>query len=100
MRNARGDDSERRFDVKEFLTAQQLNSELVLLQKMKHAVTAQSGHDSIDDNDGQASQEQEAYSSASLVVLRQCELLHSIVYDTLNICSLYSSSKQSKLSVT
>ena len=33
MRYARRDDGERRFNVKEFLTAQQLNSELVLLQK-------------------------------------------------------------------
>jgi len=29
----------------------------------------------------------------------QCELLHPIVYDTLDICSLYSSNKLTKLSV-
>ena len=51
-------------------------------------------HDSIDDNDSQVAQEQETYSSARLAVLRQ-----SIVYDKLNICSLYSSNKLSKLSV-
>ena len=67
--------------------------------KLKHAVTLQSGHDSIDDSDKQAAQEQEAYSSARLAVLHQCELLHPIVYDTLNTRSLYSSNNLTKLSV-
>ena len=94
MRYARRDNGEQRFDVEEFLTAQQIQSYF-----SRTAVTAKSGHDSIYDNDSQAAQEQEAYSSASLAVPRQCELLHPIVYDTLNICSLYSSNKLSKLSV-
>ena len=72
--------------------------------KLRHAVTTQSGHDyiccSIDDNDSQAAQEQETYSSARLAVLRQCDLLHPIVYDTLSTCSLYSSNQLSKLRVT
>jgi len=100
MRYARRDNGERHFNVEEFLTAQQIQSYFSrTAAKLKHAVTAQSGHDSIDDNDSQAAQEQEAYSSARLAVLHQCELLHPIVYDTLNICSLYSSSKLTKLSV-
>ena len=100
MRYARKDNGERRFDVEEFLTAQQIQSYFSrTAAKLKHAVAAQSGHDSIDDNDSQAAQEQEAYSCARFSVLRQCELLHPIVYDTLNICSLYSSNKLSKLSV-
>lgn len=100
MRYARKDNGEGRFDVEEFLTAQQIQSYFSrTAAKLKHAVTAQSGHDSIDDNDNRAAQEQEAYSCARLAVLRQCELLHPIVYDTLNICSLYSSNKLSKLSV-
>ena len=100
MRYARKDNGERRFDVEEFLTAQQIQSYFSrTAAKLKHAVTAQSGHDSIDDNDSQAAKEQEAYSYARFSVLRQCKLLHPIVYDTLNICSLYSSNKLSKLSV-
>ena len=100
IRYARRDSGERRFDVEEFLTAQQIQSYFArTAAKLKHAVTAQSGHDSIDDNDSQAAQEQEAFSSARLAVLHQCELLHPIVYDTLNICSLYSSNKLTKLSV-
>ena len=100
MRYARRDNGERRFHVEEFLTAQQIQSYFSrTAAKLKHAVTTQSGHDSIDDNDSQAAQEQEAYSSARLAVLHQCELLHPIVYDTLNICSLYSSNKLTKLSV-
>ena len=62
MRYARRDNGERRFDVEEFLTAQQIQSYFSrTAAKLKHAVTAQSGHDSIDDNDSQAAQEQEAY---------------------------------------
>ena len=100
MRYARRDNGERRFDVEEFLTAQQIQSYFSrTAAKLKHAVTAQTGHDSIDDNDSQAAQEQEAFSSARLAVLHQCELLHPIVYDTLNICSLYDSNKLTKLSV-
>ena len=101
MRYARRDNGERCFHVKEFLTAQQIQSYFSrTAAKLKHAVTNQSGHDSIDNNDCQAAQEQEAYLSVCLAVLRQCELLHPIVYDTLNICSLYSSNKMTKLSVT
>ena len=97
MRYARRDNGERRFDVEEFLTAQSYFSRTAA--KLRHAVTAQSGHDSIDDNDSQVAQEQEAYSSARLAVLRQCNLLHPIVYDTLSTCSLYSSNQLSKLRV-
>ena len=100
MRYAKWDNDERRFNVEEFLTAQQIQSYFLrAAAKLKHAVTAQAGHDSIDDNDSQAAQEQAAYSSVRLAVLHQCELLHPIVYNTLNICSLYSSNKLTKLSV-
>jgi len=100
MNYARRDNGERRFNVEEFLTAQQIQSYFLrTAAKLKHAVTAQSGHDSIDDNDSQAAQQQAAYSPARLAVLHQCELLHPIVYDTLNICSLYSSNQLTKLSV-
>jgi len=100
MRYARIDNGDRRFNVEEFLTAQQIQSYFPrAAAKLKHAVTAQSGHDSIDDNDSQAAQEQEAYSSARLAVLHQCELLHPIVYDTLNICSLNCTQQQADLSL-
>jgi len=86
--------------VEEFFTAQQIQSYFsCTAAKLKHAVTAQSGQDSIDDSNSQVTQEQETFSSARLAVLHQCELLHPIVYDTLNICSLYSSNKLTKLSV-
>ena len=94
------DNGERRFYMEEFLTAQQIQSYVSRsATKLRPAVTAQSGHDSIDDSDSQAAQEQEAYLSACLAVLRQCEVLHPIVYDTLNICSLYSTNKLTKISV-
>jgi len=97
---ARRDNGERRFNEEKFLTAQQIQSYFLrAAAKLKHAVTAQSGQYSIDDSDSQAAQEQAAYSSVRLAVLHQCELLHPIVYDTLNICSLYSTNKLTKLSV-
>ena len=84
-----------------FLSAQKIQSYyLTYCCKIEApAVTAKSGHDSDDDNDSQEAQEQETYSSARLAVLGQCDLLRPIVYDTLNICFLYSSNKLSKLSV-
>lgn len=101
MRYARRDNGERRFEVDEFLTAQQIQSYFSrTAAKLKHGITSQSEHDSsTDDNDIQAAQEEEAYSSARSAILHQCELLHPIVYDTLNICSLYRSNKLTKLSV-
>ena len=98
IRYARRENGERCFPVEKFLTAQQIQSYFSrTAAKLKHAVTIQSGHDSIDDNDSLAAQEQEAYSSARLAVLHQCELLHPTVCDTLNVCSLYSSNKLTKL---
>jgi len=79
MRYGRRDNGEWHFNEEEVLTAQQIQSYFSrTAAKLKHAVTTQSGHDSIDDNDSQAAQEQEAYSSARLAVLHQCELLHPL----------------------
>ena len=52
------DNGERRFYVEEFLTEQQIQSYVSgSATKLRPAVTAQSGHDSIDDNNSQAAQE-------------------------------------------
>ena len=60
--------------MEEFLTAQQIQSYFShTAATLKHAVTTQSGHDSINNNDSQATQEQEAYSSACLTVLRKMQ---------------------------
>ena len=68
MRYARRANGERRFNVEEFLPAQQIESYFSrTAAKLKHAVTAQSGHDSIDDNDRQAAQEQ-SFTSASCCI--------------------------------
>lgn len=70
MRYARSDNGKRRFNV-----------------------------DSTDDNDFEAALEEEAYPSARTSILEQFELVHPIVYDTLNICTLYATNKLSKLTV-
>ncbi|KAL9977231.1 hypothetical protein ACROYT_G014612 [Oculina patagonica] len=98
MRYARKENGQRLFQVDEFLTAQQIQGYFSrTAAKLKHA-TSQSAHVT-DDNDLLAAQEEEAFSSARASILDQCQLVHPIVYDTLNICSLYTSNKLTKLSV-
>ena len=70
MRYASRDNGERRFYMEEFLTAQQIQSYVSRsATKLRPAVTAQSGHYSIDDNDSQAAQEQEANSASYCIPL-------------------------------
>ncbi|KAL9983218.1 hypothetical protein ACROYT_G005357 [Oculina patagonica] len=99
MRYARKENGQRLFQVDEFLTAQQIQGYFSrTAAKLKHA-TSQSAHVT-DDNDLLAAQEEEAFTSARASILDQCQLVHPIVYDTLNmICSLYTSNKLTKLSV-
>ena len=102
MRYARSDDGKRRFNVDEFLTSQQIQGYFSrAAAKLRHAVSAprSANVDSIDDNDFEAALEEEAYSSARTSILEQCELVHPIVYDTLNICNLYATNKLNKLTV-
>ncbi|KAL9974657.1 hypothetical protein ACROYT_G011720 [Oculina patagonica] len=93
------ENGQRLFQVDEFLTAQQIQGYFSrTAAKLKHA-TSQSAHVT-DDNDLLAAQEEEAFTSARASILDQCQLVHPIVYDTLNmICSLYTSNKLTKLSV-
>ncbi|KAL9981740.1 hypothetical protein ACROYT_G010483 [Oculina patagonica] len=98
MRYARKENGQRLFQVDEFLTAQQIQGYFSrTAAKLKHA-TSQSAHVT-DYNDLLAAQEEEAFSSARASILDQCQLVHPIVYDILNICSLYTSNKLTKLSV-
>ncbi|KAL9977161.1 hypothetical protein ACROYT_G014539 [Oculina patagonica] len=89
MQYARKENGQRLFQVDEFLTAQQIQGYFSrTAAKLKYA-TSQSAHVT-DDNDLLAAQEEEAFSSARAFILDQCQLLHPIVYNTLNICSLYT----------
>ena len=102
MRYARSDDGKRRFNVSEFLTSQQIQGYFSrAAAKLKHAVSGppSANVDSTDDHDFEAALEEEAYSSARTSIIEQFELVHPIVYDTLNICTLYATNKLSKLTV-
>lgn len=102
MRYARSDNGQRRFKVDEFLTSQQIQGYFShTAAKLRHATASQSAaHDpSTDNNDYQAAQDEEVYSSARAAILDQCQLLHPIVYDTLNLCTLYATKKLGKLTV-
>ena len=101
MRYAKTDNGQRRFTMDEFLTAQQIQAYFSRTSaKLRHTTAAQSGDDlSTDDSDIQAAQDEEAYSSTRSAVLDQCRPVHPIVYDNLNICTLYSTNRLAKLSV-
>ena len=102
MRYARKENGGRLFKVEEFLTPQQIQGYFSrAAAKLKNATVTQSAPEVLADasNDFQAAEEEEAYSSARTSVLDQCQLTHPIVYDTLNVCSLYHANKLSKLTV-
>ena len=96
MRYARTENGQRRFNIEEFLNAQQIQGYFSrAAAKLRHATASQSAHD----DNVKAAQEEESYTSARAAVLDQCHPLHPIVYDNLNICSLYKAKKLAKLSI-
>ena len=102
MRYARKENGERLFKVEDFLSAQQIRGYFSRsAAKLKRATLSRPAAETLADasNDIQAAEEEEAYSSARTSVLGQCQLTHPIVYDTLNVCSLYHANKLSKLTV-
>ena len=106
MRYARRDNGERRLDLEEFLTwkSSWLHSRFrttlhVLLQNWSMQLLLSQGMTPSTITIARRPENRKLFPSARLAVLHQCELLHPIVFDTLIICSLYSSIKLTKLSV-
>ena len=98
MRHARHEDGNRRFTVDEFLTPQQIKSYF----SRAAAKLRQRGREDEDaDNcDFQVIEEQEAYSSTCAHVIDECQLIHSITYDTFNLCDIYATRKLTRLSIS
>ena len=99
MRYARTEKGQRRFTVDEFLSAQQIQGYFSrAAAKLRHATAPQSGRET-DESDVQAAQNEELHSLARTAVLDQCHPVHPIVYDNLNICTLYRTKRLGKLTV-
>ena len=99
MRYARTEKGQRRFTVDEFLSAQQIPGYFSrAAAKLRHATAPQSGRET-DESDVQAAQNEELHSLARTAVLDQCHPVHPIVYDNLNICTLYRTKRLGKLTV-
>ena len=95
MRHARLEDGNRRFNVDEFLTPQQIKSYF----SRTAAKLRQGSEEDADECDAQAVEEQAAYSSTRAHLFEECQLIHPITYDTYNLCEMYSRNKLTKLSV-
>ena len=87
MRRAKNENGERRFAVGEFLSPQQIKSYFSRsVAKIKQA-------ESVAEIDVPAIDEEMAYSSARDKIIQECQLSHSILYDTYNLCQLYATNK-------
>ena len=95
MRHAKHEDGSRRFTVNEFLAPQQIKSYISRME----AKFRQGSHNVADEWDSRAAGEQDAYSSARMHILEECQLIHPITYDTYNLCELHARNKLPKLSV-
>ena len=99
MRYARDESGQRRFKVEEFLTVQQIQSFFSRSAAKLRRGIATEPQDDVEDNIQAAVEEEAAFCSARQEILAVCEPVHPIVYDTYNICTLYSTNKISTLSV-
>ena len=94
MRYARDEGGNRRFTIDEFLTPQQVTSFFSrMASKLKNK------HEEILKEDTTAAEDQAAYSSTRTNILENCQLIHPIVYDSFNLCSLNASNGFKRLSV-
>ena len=90
MRYARNDEGRRQFTVNEFLTAQQVQSFFSRRASRLRQVTT---------DDREAAEDSEAYDELRTLVLREVQLCHPIVYDTLNLCEINRKGKLNQLTV-
>lgn len=98
MRYARKEDGSRQFKMSEFLTAQQIQSFFSRrASKLRHRLPEGEQEDQSDDLE--AAEEQQAYDNTRALVIREVQLVHPIVFDRYNLCSLYKAGKLRQLSV-
>ena len=93
LRHARNDNGDRRFIIDEFLTPQQIKSYF-----SRKAAKNKKSTKELNDNDV-AAEDATAYCTARDKIIQECQLIHPIMYDTYNLCSLYADQRLPKLSV-
>ena len=94
IRYARNEHGERRFELEEFLTPQQIKSYFSRKAAKNRKTQAQDVESNI------AAKDQTAYCSARDKIIDECQLVHPIMYDTYNVCKLHAEKKLTKLSVS
>jgi Arf-GAP/Rho-GAP domain/ANK repeat/PH domain-containing protein 3 len=97
MRFAKDQDGNRRFTLNEFLTPQQIQSYFsrkASKQKKGQVQPVDRPEDRV------AAEDQEAYSNTRCTVIKECQLIHPIVYDSYNLCNLVSKKSLKKFSVS
>ena len=96
MRHTKNVEGTRRFAVDEFLTPQQIQSYFSrTAKKIKNSST----QPNLDQYDLTAVEEETAYHCSQEMVLRECQLVHPIIYDNHNVCQLFSTGKLKKLTI-
>ncbi|KXJ26035.1 hypothetical protein AC249_AIPGENE6462, partial [Exaiptasia diaphana] len=95
MRRAKTEDGKRRFRYDEFLSPQQIKSYFSRSFAKKKAGSMGRAENA----DEKACEDQIHYSSARDHILRECQIAHPIIYDTLNLCQMHEKDKLKKLSV-
>ena len=91
MRYAKDKNGSRRFVIGEFLTPAQVQSYFSRrASKLKN-----SKDETPEDTD--AAEDQAAYSLTRDTIIKDCQLVHPIVFDSFNICNLYASNSFKKL---
>ena len=96
MRSAMNKEGTRLFSPEEFLTPKQVQS---FFSRMASKVRKEQAYDS-EDEDIEAAVEQEAYEETHMVVLKEVQLQHPMVFDTFNLCDMETSGKLSELSLS
>lgn len=84
LRHARNNNGDRRFIIDEFLTAQQIKSYF-----SRKAAKNKKSTKELNDNDV-AAEDATAYCRARDKIIQECQLIHPVMYDTYNLCSLYA----------
>lgn len=98
MRFTKDSEGNRLFKVDEFLTSKQIKS--YFSRSAKKARKGPRPNQVDDDEDELAADDEDSYQKTRQRILEEVQLNHPIVYDTLNICFLYTSKKLSNLSVS
>lgn len=97
MRHTKNAEGKRRFTVTEFLTPQQIQS---YFSRTARKIKKGRQQPDLDQYDLEAAEEERAYHGCHEAVLRECQLVHPIVYDNHNICHLVSTGRLKNLTIS